>query len=77
MSKKIKKLDLIKKAKRIQKNNQFIACNLIQCNENNFDIESMKKGYMEMAEINLELSRIPFEYGNADINEYENWLCGV
>lgn len=37
----------------------------------------MKAGYEEMAKINLELSQLPFECECADINEYENWLCGV
>lgn len=30
-----------------------------------------------MGEINLELAELPFESGIADINEYENWLCGA
>ncbi|EOR25222.1 hypothetical protein A500_10805 [Clostridium sartagoforme AAU1] len=40
-------------------------------------IELMKAGYKEMSKINLELSQLPFECEIADINEYENWLCGV
>ena len=37
----------------------------------------MKEGYEAMGEINLELAELPFESGIADINEYENWLCGA
>lgn len=37
----------------------------------------MKKGYEEMAEINLEYSKIGFEYMLDDVNEYEAWICGV
>ena len=37
----------------------------------------MKKGYQEMAEINLEYSKLGFEYMLDDVNEYEAWICGV
>lgn len=37
---------------------------------------SMIKGYQDMAEINLELSRDGVEKLLSDINEYEIWLCG-
>lgn len=37
----------------------------------------MKKGYIEMAEINLEYSMIGSEYVLDDVNEYEAWICGV
>lgn len=39
--------------------------------------EVMKKGYIEMAEINLEYSMIGSEYVLDDVNEYEAWICGV
>ncbi|SFD21386.1 hypothetical protein [Clostridium uliginosum] len=39
--------------------------------------ELMKKGYQEMAELNLELSKLGFEKMLNDVNEYETWLCGV
>lgn len=39
--------------------------------------EAMKKGYQDMAEINLEYSRLGFEYMLDDVNEYEAWICGV
>ena len=41
----------------------------------------MKNGYLQMAEINLELfTSIDFvtvKYKFDDVNEYEKWLCGV
>ncbi|EEH99517.1 hypothetical protein PMY56_07205 [Clostridium tertium] len=80
MSKNVKKLNFIKNAVKIKKNSQFIECDLIEYNENQFNTEFfklMKAGYEEMAKINLELSQLPFECECADINEYENWLCGV
>ena len=53
---------------------------LIQCIDEeisaNFE-EIMKKGYIEMAEINLEYSMIDSEYMLDDVNEYEAWICGV
>ena len=39
--------------------------------------EMMKRGYIEMAEINLEYSMIGSEYMLDDVNEYEAWICGV
>lgn len=39
--------------------------------------EIMKKGYEDMAEINLEYSKLGFEYMLDDVNEYEAWICGV
>lgn len=80
MSKNVKNLHFIKNVVKNKKNSQFIECNLIEYNENQFNmelIELMKAGYKEMAKINLELSQLPFECECADINEYENWLCGV
>lgn len=55
--------------------------NLIEYNEgkNNRDFyeknffEKMKKGYIEMAEINLQLAR---ESEILDISNYETWLSG-
>ena len=37
----------------------------------------MKRGYIEMAEINLGYSMIGSEYMLDDVNEYEAWICGV
>ena len=80
MSKKVKKLDFTKNIIKIKNVSQFIDNNLIQYNESTFNIEFfeiMKEGYKEMSKINLELSELFFEEEIANINEYENWLCGV
>ena len=80
MSKKVMNLRFVKKVVKNKKNSQFIDYPLIEYKEEQFDIEIlnlMKEGYKEMAEINLELSKLPFECGSANIDEYENWLCGV
>ena len=80
MSKKVINPLIEKKIDKIKKKSQFIECSLIEYNEDqlNMDVfEMMKEGYKEMAKINLELSQLPFECENADIDEYENWLCGV
>jgi CopG family transcriptional regulator / antitoxin EndoAI len=80
MSKKVKKLDFTKNILKIKNVSQFIDNNLIQCREDRFNIEffeKMKEGYKEMSKINLELSQLSFEEEIANINEYENWLCGV
>ncbi len=52
---------------------------LIQCNEENNcleNFETMKNGYIEMAQINLQLAT-DNESELVDINNYETWLCGV
>lgn len=80
MSKKVKNLRFVKKIVKIKKNSQFIDYSIIEYSEEKINediLNFMKKGYLEMAEINLEFSRIPFECESANINEYENWLCGV
>lgn len=80
MSKEVKKLNFTKNIIKIKNVSQFIDNNLIQCKEDKFNIEFfeiMKEGYKEMAKINLELSQLSFEEEIANINEYENWLCGV
>lgn len=80
MSKKVRSKHFINKTIKIKKNSQFIDENLIEYRECQFNIEFielMKAGYKEMAKINLELSQLNFECELADINEYENWLCGV
>lgn len=80
MSKKVINPRIKKKLDKIKKKSQFIERSLIEYNEDqlNMDVfEMMKEGYKEMAKINLELSQLPFECENADIDEYENWLCGV
>ncbi|MBS5949745.1 MAG: hypothetical protein KIC47_05420 [Clostridium sp.] len=80
MSKKVNNIRFSKKVAKIKKNSQFLDYSLIEYNEGqlNMDIfKVMKEGYEEMAKINLELSQLPFECENANIDEYENWLCGV
>lgn len=80
MSKKVNNIRFSKKVAKIKKNSQFLDYSLIEYNEGqlNMDIfKIMKEGYEEMAKINLELSQLPFECENANIDEYENWLCGV
>ena len=80
MSKNVENLRFVKNIVKIKKNSQFIDCSIIEYNEETINediLNFMKKGYMEMAEINLEFSKIPFECESANINEYENWLCGV
>lgn len=80
MSKKVINPRFVKKLVKIKKNSQFIKHSLIEYNEDQLKMdvfEMMREGYKEMAKINLELSQLPFECENADINEYENWLCGV
>lgn len=41
---------------------------------NNEFIEEMKRGYLEMAELNLEYSEFGFESYINELNEYENQL---
>ena len=80
MSKKVNNIRFSKKVAKIKKNSQFLDYSLIEYNEGQLNIDIfkvMKEGYEEMAKINLELSQLPFECENANIDEYENWLCGV
>jgi len=65
---------------KIKKSSGIMEKSLIQYINEGFsaDFEKlMKKGYQEMAEINLEYSRLGFEYMLDDVNEYEAWICGV
>lgn len=80
--------DRIKNKNKLQfkKNRKFISKDLIIYNEDEDNIEFyelMKNGYIEMSNINLEISEL-FEstpgilhYEFDGINEYEKWLCGV
>ena len=68
------------KNNKIKKSSGIMEKSLIQyINEGlSADFEKiMKKGYQEMAEINLEYSKLGFEYMLDDVNEYEAWICGV
>jgi CopG family transcriptional regulator/antitoxin EndoAI len=67
-------------SKKIRKSSGIMEKSLIQYINEGFsaDFEAlMKKGYQEMAEINLEYSKLGFEYMLDDVNEYEAWICGV
>ena len=80
MAKCFEKLKLVKKDINNKKKSKLIDSSLIEYSEEKYKVSFLKlmeKGYKEMAEINLEIAKIPFECDNANINEYENWLCGV
>lgn len=65
---------------KIKKSSGIMEKSLIQYINEGFsaDFEKlMKRGYQEMAEINLEYSKLGFEYMLDDVNEYEAWICGV
>ena len=70
----------------LKKNRKFIGKDLIiyKEDENNIEFyELMKNGYIEMSNINLEISELfesspeTLHYKFDSINEYEKWLCGV
>lgn len=58
------------------KNSELFQDDLIVCNEERNIIETMKKGYQEMAKINLQLA-MDNECELMEVKEYETWLCGV
>ncbi len=67
-------------SKKIRKSSGIMEKSLIQYINEGVSVdfeELMKKGYQEMAEINLEYSKLGFEYMLDDVNEYEAWICGV
>lgn len=64
-----------KNSKKI-KNSELFQDDLIVCNEERNIIETMKKGYQEMAKINLQLA-MDNECELMEVKEYETWLCGV
>ena len=69
-----------KENNKIKKSSGIMEKSLIQYINEGFstDFEKiMKNGYQEMAEINLEYSKLGFEYMLDDVNEYEAWICGV
>ena len=66
--------------KKLEKNSRFIEDSIIEYSDENLTndfINKMKMGYREMAEINLEYSKLGSEYMLDDVNEYEAWICGV
>ena len=69
-----------KENNKIKKSSGIMEKSLIQYINEGFstDFEKiMKNGYQEMAEINLEYSKLGFEYMLDDVNEYGAWICGV
>lgn len=69
----------IKRKMKNKKNSIIFNKDLIQYNEEQDNLNSdnsMKIGYIEMGEINLQLA---IDNGSelVDINNYETWLCGV
>ena len=69
-----------KENKEVKKNSGIMEKSLIQYINEGFSEEFeeiMKNGYKDMAEINLEYSKLGFEYMLDDVNEYEAWICGV
>ena len=70
----------VDKKNKIKKSSGIMESSLIQYISEGFSAdfeEIMKNGYQDMAEINLEYSRLGFEYMLDDVNEYEAWICGV
>ena len=75
--KKIKQLKINDKIEKISRVNKESLIQYIDEDISEEFEEMMKKGYIEMAEINLEYSMIGSEYMLDDVNEYEAWICGV
>lgn len=70
----------VDKKNKTKKSSGIMERSLIQYISEGFSTdfeEIMKNGYQEMGEINLEYSRLGFEYLLDDVNEYEAWICGV
>ena len=66
-----------KKTTEMQKNSRVYYSNSIEYNKedkNSELFERMKNGYMEMAQLNLQMAS---ESEIFDINNYETWLSGV
>ena len=68
--------DVLKKDKKHKNNSKLFDENLIvYINEVDYSqmLEVMKRGYIEMSQINLELAEECVD----EISDYETWLCGV
>lgn len=68
--------DVLKKDKKHKNNSKLFDENLIvYINEVDSSqmLEVMKRGYIEMSKINLELAEECVD----EISDYETWLCGV
>ena len=68
--------DVLKKDKKHKNNSKLFDENLIvYIDEDNSSqmLEVMKRGYIEVSQINLELAEECID----EISDYETWLCGV
>lgn len=66
----------IKKDNKYKNNSELFDENLIvYINEDDFSpmLEVMKRGYIEMSQINLEIAEECVD----ELSDYETWLCGV
>lgn len=74
-----KSREIKKNLKKLEPNSKFINDNLISCNRStdNDLFEWMKRGYKEMASINLSYAEEAVTAEFYDELEYERWLCGV
>ena len=78
MSKSVEKDCIVKSYKQNINNSKLFDDELILYNEDNKYIdfyEIMKKGYIEMGDINLQIA-VENEIEMIDINNYDAWLCG-
>lgn len=58
-----------------KKNNQFLNDRLIvYIDDKKYEAEDLKRGYAEMASINLEFSEISCTYELEECIKYESWL---
>lgn len=79
MSQLSKNKRILKNKKQNKKNSKLFDDDLILYSEETKDsdfLEMMKKGYIEMGEINLNIA-IDYENELVDVNNYDTWLCGV
>ncbi|WP_024614320.1 hypothetical protein [Clostridium sp. Ade.TY] len=68
----------LEKLRQLQESCKYNGDNLIVYidSKNNDEIEDiMKKGYQEMAFLNLQLALMT-EHELVDVDDYETWLCG-
>ncbi|MGG7178238.1 hypothetical protein ACQPU1_11615 [Clostridium paraputrificum] len=79
MSQLSKSKGILEIKKQNKKNSKLFEEDLILYSEEDKDLEFfeiMKKGYIEMGQINLSIA-IDDEKELVDVNNYETWLCGV
>ena len=78
MSKSLEKDYIFEIYKENKNNSKLFDDEIILYNENNKYIhfyKVMKKGYIEMGDINLQIA-VENEIEMIDVNNYEAWLCG-